>query len=123
MTTADTRKQLGAIAEQIAADHLTRQGYKIIKRNWRCRYGEIDLIAEIEGIIVIVEVRSRRLTGRFGTAHEAVTPKKQQQVRLMAQMYLMGLKGLEKPVRFDAACVHFHSNGEFDRIDHIQNAF
>ena len=80
-------KQLGRWGEEYAAVHLQSMGYELVARNWRCEYGEIDLVARHEGVWVFVEVKARR-TDDFGTPQEAVTPDKQRRLLEVAQVYL-----------------------------------
>ena len=84
-----TRIQLGAMGEALAVDHLTRMGLRILGRNWRCRYGELDVIAcdEATRTVVFVEVKTRTGDGYGGLAH-AVTPRKVQRLRRLAGLWL-----------------------------------
>lgn len=79
----DQRKAKGAMGEEAAALFLETLGYRILDRNWRCRSGEIDLIARQEHILVFIEVRSRS-SSKYGTPAESVTPRKITQVRQTA---------------------------------------
>jgi Holliday junction resolvase-like predicted endonuclease len=73
------RKETGAIAENIAADYLSKRGYKIRERNYRTREGEIDIIAEKDGTLVFAEVRAK--TGKsFGSAEESITERKKKRL-------------------------------------------
>lgn len=119
----DMRRQRGLAAESEAAAYLSRIGYVVSERNWRCRTGELDLIAADGDTIVIVEVRSRTAGGRFGTAVEAVTPRKQAQVRATAQVYLRfaGKEGMR--IRFDVVAVTFDRSGRLEALRHLQGAF
>jgi putative endonuclease len=90
----------GARAEALAADYLTRQGLAIGARNFRTRFGEIDLIARDGRTLVFVEVRMRR-SGRFGGAAESITARKRDRIVAAARGYLARL-GHEPPCRFDA---------------------
>jgi putative endonuclease len=119
-----TRKELGARGEQLAAEHLQQNGFRIVARNWRCRSGELDLIAENEEVLLFVEVRSRTNTGTFGTAQESIDVRKMRQVRETAQVYLH-MKQREEgvPVRFDVICATYHLDGSLISLDHIANAF
>ncbi|WP_018750898.1 YraN family protein [Paenibacillus sanguinis] len=119
----DERKERGRRAELAAAEHLLSLGYAIMERNWRCRSGEIDLIARQGDWIVIVEVRSRsgRAAG-FGTAAEAVTPRKIAQVRSTAAVYLHQNKQWAANVRFDVIAVTFDRT-ETIELEHIEGAF
>ena len=75
------------IGEDFAANLLELQGYRILERNFRCRMGEIDLIAEKDGEISFVEVKTRR-SARFGMPAEAVGAEKQRRMRRTAEFYL-----------------------------------
>jgi putative endonuclease len=86
-----TRVQLGAMGEALAVDHLTRMGLRILGRNWRCRYGELDVIAcdEATRTVVFVEVKTRTGDGYGGLPH-AVTPRKVSRLRRLAGLWLAG---------------------------------
>jgi putative endonuclease len=90
----------GAAAEALAARFLTGQGLDIVGRNYRCRGGEIDLIARDGTTLVFVEVRLRS-SRAFGGAAESITATKRRRLRLAAGRYLAGL-AREPPCRFDA---------------------
>ena len=90
----------GAAAEALAASYLATRGLTIVQRNYRCRGGEIDLIARDGEVLVFVEVRLRR-NRAFGTAAESITAAKRRRLRLAARHYLAQL-GREPPCRFDA---------------------
>jgi putative endonuclease len=84
-----TRAQIGALGEQLAVDHLTALGMRVLARNWRCRYGELDVIAtDASGrTLVFVEVKTR--TGdKFGGLPEAVTVAKVKRIRRLAALWL-----------------------------------
>lgn len=84
-----SRQQLGALGEQVAVDHLQALGWRILQRNWRCRYGELDLICADEQTAVFVEVKTR--TGdAFGGLEHAVTPQKIRRIRRLAGLWLAG---------------------------------
>lgn len=88
----------GEAAEQLAANFLTRQGLKVLERNYRCKGGEVDLICRDGRALVFVEVRLRS-NANFGGAAGSITPTKRRRVILAAQHYL-----LDKPLpqcRFD----------------------
>lgn len=100
MTTL-TRIQLGALGEQLAVGHLSSSGLRIITRNWRCRYGEIDVIAEdADGTVVFVEVKTRTGDGFGGLAH-AVTPQKVRRLRRLAGVWLAGQDQRWPAIRLD----------------------
>ncbi|MGN1415145.1 MAG: YraN family protein [Anaerovoracaceae bacterium] len=81
------RQTLGKLGEDLAAGLLTGEGYEILARNYRCRYGELDLIACRDGILTFVEVKTRQ-SSRFGAPAEAVTAEKQKKIRCTAACYL-----------------------------------
>ncbi|HEX6136828.1 MAG TPA: YraN family protein [Casimicrobiaceae bacterium] len=93
-------KTEGARAEALAAAYLARQGLAIVARNFRTRFGEIDLVARDGGTLVFVEVRMRRSAG-YGGAVESITAAKRARLLAAANGYLAGL-GREPPCRFDA---------------------
>ncbi|MFD2612984.1 YraN family protein [Paenibacillus gansuensis] len=120
-TPYDGRKATGKAGEEIAASYFEELGYRIVVRNWRCRFGELDIVAEDGDTVVIAEVRTRTGSERFGSAAESVTPQKQRKVRTLAQMYLSAEQKLESRLRFDVVAVLMVK----DKVDvkHIPNAF
>lgn len=106
----------GAIAEQLAADYLQRQGLQLVARNYRCRNGEIDLIVRQGDTLVFVEVRQRS-NPCFGDAAASIDRRKQQHLLRAAQHYLASLPQIP-PCRFDA--VLLDGTG---RIEWLQHAF
>ncbi len=90
---------LGAYGERLAADHLERQGLTILDRNWRCRFGEIDLVARDGATVVVCEVKTRT-TDRFGGPLAAITPQKATRLRRLAAAWLEA-HDLERTVRVD----------------------
>ena len=94
-------KLLGAWGEAQTADYLRRNGYKILAANYRTRFGEIDLIAQKDGILVFVEVKTRKF-GVNVRPSEQVTPKKLERIRLAGLSYLAETD-CRLPVRFDVA--------------------
>ncbi|MBP1961128.1 YraN family protein [Paenibacillus aceris] len=119
----DNRKQLGKLGEDAAEAFLSKQNYRIVARNWRCRTGELDIIAEQAGTLVFVEVRTRRSSGRFGLAKESVDIRKQLKVKETAQYYLHRFQKYELPVRFDVIAVEISTEGAAPHIEHIEGAF
>ncbi|TKH37433.1 YraN family protein [Paenibacillus polymyxa] len=117
----DQRKAKGAMGEEAAALFLENLGYRILERNWRCRSGEIDLIAKQEHILVFIEVRSRS-SSKYGTPAESVTARKITQVRQTAAVYLH-MNGMgESPIRFDMISVRL--SAETAAVtDHFIDAF
>jgi putative endonuclease len=100
MTTL-TRNQLGALGEQLAVEHLTSVGLRIVARNWRCRYGELDVIAAgPDRTLVFVEVKTRTGDG-FGGWEYAVTPVKVRRIRRLAGIWLAGQDQSWAAIRID----------------------
>lgn len=95
---------------------LKKDGYKILETNFKNKIGEIDIIAEKDGVIVFIEVKNRS-TYRFGRPIEAVDFRKQNKIKKVAEIYLMIKNKYYNDVRFDVVEV---SN---DNLEHIENAF
>ncbi|MBM5572305.1 MULTISPECIES: YraN family protein [Deefgea] len=93
----------GAAAEQRAADFIATQGLKLVARNWRCRFGEIDLIAKEGKTLIFIEVRARR-HAQFGGAASSIQRSKQEKLIRTAQLYLQSISPVP-PCRFDAICI------------------
>jgi putative endonuclease len=92
-----------------------RQGYRILERNFRCSYGEIDLIAEEEDELVFVEVKTRRGTA-YGLPEEAVTIRKQQKLVQVATYYLDLHQCMERAWRIDVVAVQMSIHGTLEEI-------
>jgi len=114
--TPDLRKQRGDDAETLAVHELERAGYSIVDRNYRCRLGELDIVARDGNTLVFVEVRSRADDDR-GSALATVTYRKQRQVAKVAKVYLAHRKPAFDECRFDVIGV---TDGE---LVHIKAAF
>ena len=106
----------GEQAETLAADFLCSKGLRIVARNYRSRYGEIDLIAREGGTVVFVEVRSRS-SEAYGGAAASITAAKREKLLKTARHYLAGITPLP-PCRFDAVLL----SGDPPRIEWIRNA-
>ncbi|CAM2897232.1 YraN family protein [Paenibacillus sediminis] len=119
----DNRKQKGQAAEEAAAQYLESQGYHILARNWRCRSGEIDIIAQMGDTLIFVEVRSRSGASAYGTPAESITPRKIKQVRDTAAVYLHMNHLSNRPIQFDAVAVMLSHDLHVQSLDHIKNAF
>jgi putative endonuclease len=109
------RQSLGRLGERMAGEALWAQGYYILERNFRCRYGEIDLVAEHEGELVFIEVKTRRGTS-FGRPEEAVTFRKQQKILEVAAFYLDMHHCSQRAWRIDVVAVQFSQAGKFEEI-------
>jgi putative endonuclease len=118
-------KALGRRGEDLAAEHFLRLGYRILARNHRTRWGELDLILadEAERTIVFCEVKSRRLGS--GDWRENLHERKRWQVRKMAAAWIN--TAIDRPhhaeLRFDAVGVTLDKDGGLVRLDHLQDVF
>ena len=110
----------GAWGEELALRYLTQQGYELVERNYRTRYGELDLILRHEDILVFVEVKLRRGVG-FGDPLEAVTPRKQAAIRTLAERYLLDRQPSFDTLRFDVVGILVGKGAP--RVVHIEDAF
>ncbi len=112
---------LGARGESIAAAFLKGQKYAIIERNYRCKAGEVDIVAREGKTLVFVEVKTRRNTS-YGPPQLAVTPFKQRQISKAALTWLAKKKLHDTSARFDVIAIILREH-EVPAIEHIKNAF
>jgi putative endonuclease len=118
---SDERRELGRLGEALAGARLEAAGLRVVARNWRCREGEIDLVAAGAGLLVFCEVKTRRGHG-YGTPAAAVTPVKQARLRRLAAAYLAVSPAPLRRVRFDLVAVTWPRGGEPDAV-HLEGAF
>lgn len=114
------KKSSGAWGEDLALKYMTSRGYKLVERNYRTRYGELDLILRKDELLVFVEVKLRRGIG-FGHPLEAVTPHKQATLRSLAEQYLADNDPDFDTLRFDV--VGILADRDEVRVSHIEDAF
>ncbi|QHW30083.1 YraN family protein [Paenibacillus rhizovicinus] len=125
----DPRRSIGVYGETIAVEYMLEKGYAVLDRNWRCRTGELDVVARTGNTIIIVEVRTRRAGGRFGTAVESVDFRKQFQVRSTAEVYLSMNKLHGSQIRFDVIAITLTQiesepvKYEVMELKHLESAF
>lgn len=112
---------LGARGEMVAWGHLTRNGYKILEKNYRCKIGEVDIIATKDGRLRFIEVKTRT-TEAFGRPEESVGSQKQHKLALLAEFYLKAKKLNDVPVSFEVVSILYPATGE-PQIRIIENAF
>jgi len=121
----DPRPRLGALGEQLAAEHLVRRGFEIVERNYRTRWGELDIIAFDGRTLAFCEVKTRRASPGGASPLEAVRALKRAQVRKMAGRWL--IERTERPraetLRFDAIGVTVDGAGRLLRLEHLEGAF
>jgi putative endonuclease len=123
MTTSKTdNKKTGNRGEDIASQFLEDNGYRIVRRNYRySTFGEIDIIASKDGVLVFVEVKTYR-TEEFGEPAMLVNQRKQDQLRKIAQIYLLQCK-IDQDCRFDVIGIKLSKDGTGSLVNHIENAF
>jgi putative endonuclease len=100
--TSLSRAEIGALGERLAVEHLRSLGLRVLTRNWRCRYGELDVIATDDAArtVVFVEVKTRT-SDQFGGVSQAVTPLKVRRLRRLAGLWLAAQDGTWATVRID----------------------
>ncbi len=118
----DPRKEVGAKGEKLAVKLLKRKGYKIVQRNYKCKLGEIDIIAKKDGTLVFAEVKTRQ-TKEFGPPQYAITAAKRKQISKVALFYIKKKRLREQSCRFDVIAITFSSESRKPNVEHIENAF
>ena len=122
---ADTRRSLGAWGEQLAGRHLRALGYQLVTRGWRCRLGELDIVAVDAATLVMVEVRTRRGTAR-GSAEESITPTKARRLARLALAYLDAREQAGDawlgPYRIDVIAITLDTRGTVQTLNHLESA-
>ncbi len=117
----DKNNARGVRGEDLAVDFLQKKGYRVLERNFRYGKGEIDIIAMNGDVLVFVEVKTRA-TARFGAPEEAITLRKQRQIRTTAEGYLAARNLADQLCRCDVVAIREEGNAE-PLINHIENAF
>jgi putative endonuclease len=128
---SDPRRELGARGEELAARHFEARGLEVVERNYRTRYGELDIVARDPRFLVFCEVKTRIVREGAG-AHDVLGPfaaigaRKQRQVRAMAREWLSdgrfdGVRPSE--LRFDAIGISFDATGHLLALEHLEAAF
>lgn len=115
------RKELGSRGEGIAARHLESLGFEILERNFRCKAGEIDIVARKGQLVAFVEVKTRR-PGPFGTAREQITDAKRRRIVKAARAYVADRGIAPAYYRFDVAAIDILPDGT-PSIELIADAF
>jgi len=120
VTTSD-HCALGKTGEDLACAELRRRGYAILARRFRTRDGEIDIVARDDGVLVFVEVKTRRSL-RFGLPRSSVTPRKQHRIARMAAAYLARHHPRARSCRFDVVEITLGDDGA-PRVEILRSAF
>jgi putative endonuclease len=111
---------IGKAGEEAALEYLLQQGYHVLERNYRCRFGEIDLIAQDGNTLAFIEVKTRR-SQRFGPAAAAITYEKQRHLVKASQVYLTQRRKVDELCRFDVVTIDLEAHTT--RIELIKDAF
>jgi putative endonuclease len=119
---ADPRVALGRWGEDLAVEHLCADGFEVLARNWRCREGELDVVARDRTVIVFVEVKTRSGTA-FGEPSEAVGPVKARRIRGLALRWLADHRPAGAgELRFDVVSI-VRGHGSLPVVQHLRGAF
>ena len=113
-------RDLGAFGEDLAEKFLQKNGYKILQRNFRSRFGEIDIVAQDKDVLVFVEVKAR-WSEKFGLPEEAITPWKLRSIIKTTQYFQLLNPKLPEALRIDLVAIELSSSGEVKRIEIIKN--
>ncbi len=114
------KQRLGKLGEDIAASYLQKQGYHILIRNYRIRYGEIDIVCTKDNVLIFVEVKTR-IGNQYGSPEESVTPRKLQDIKNTSEMYTLSRSDLPEAHRIDVIAIELDSEGRLLRIEQIRN--
>ncbi len=120
---------MGALGERLAAAHLESAGYRILERNFRTRFGELDLIAEDARVLIFCEVKSRVARGPPGPfgPFASIGREKRRRLRAMAREWLTSPQAPDRrrtyELRFDAIAVELGPDGRLIRLEHLEGAF
>ena len=116
----NTRIDIGKRGETLAISFLKKNGYRIIESNFRCRYGEIDIIAQDGKTVAFIEVKTKT-SNRFGSPTQAIDSRKQRQVSKTALAYISQKRLTNYSARFDVVGINI--KGSNSEIELIKNAF
>jgi putative endonuclease len=123
--TTDRRRELGALGEQLAAEHLARMDLRVVDRNFRTRWGELDIIACDQRTIVFCEVKTRIASSTDRSPLESIHTRKRAQVRRIAAQWLAQRHDHPRVqnLRFDAIGITLERDGRLLRLEHVEAAF
>ena len=117
-----TKSELGARGEGLARAFLKAKGYRLVATNYRCRSGEVDIIARDGSCLVFVEVRTRRGRGWFGTPQESISRRKKERMIATAETYIQDSQETPEDWRIDLVAVNIDSRGIVRPVEHLENA-
>ena len=115
------RQEVGKLGEKLAQNFLKRKGYHILETGFRCREGEIDIIAQQKDDLVFIEVRTKSSL-RFGTPEESITQKKKEKLITSASTYISTHQNIPSLWRIDVVAIEIDQKGKSKRIELIENA-
>ena len=115
------RQEIGKLGEKLAVGFLRKRGYRIRETNFRCREGEIDIVAQQKDYLVFVEVRTKSDLG-FGIPEESITQSKKERLVSSALSYISTHKNLPPLQRIDVVAIELDQGGKAKRIELIENA-
>ena len=115
------RKKIGATGEKLASNFLKNKGYRILESNFRCRHGEIDIIAQKRGCLIFIEVRTKS-SSAFGNPEESITAAKKEKLISTALTYLKTHANSPVQWRIDFIAIELNQEGKVNRIELIENA-
>ena len=116
-----SRRDLGDFGERVAKAHLEAKGYRILATKFRCREGEVDIVAERDGVVAFVEVKTRR-GDAMGAAVEAIDARKAARLLLAADAYGLDRPGLPEDRRIDLIAIDLDARGKVLSVEHIESA-
>ena len=119
----DARHRLGVLGERLAAEHLVRRGFQILERNYRTRWGELDIIAYDGRTLAFCEVKTRMHGG--GIPFDAIRRAKRARIRKLAGTWMneRTARPYAAAIRCDAIAVTFDRDGRLAAIEHLEAAF
>jgi putative endonuclease len=115
------RQEVGKLGEKTARKFLKKRGYHIRETGFRCRHGEIDIVAQKKDYLVFVEVRTKSNLD-FGTPEESITQAKKERLVASALTYTNTHQNLPSLWRIDVVAIELDNEGKPERIEHIENA-
>jgi putative endonuclease len=115
-------KTLGKIGEDYATQFLRKNGYAVLRRNWRCALGEIDIVAQEKDFIAFVEIKTRK-SASFGPGYSSVNSAKQLKLIKLAHMYLKRYGLSDRPCRIDIISIDMERDGSVLNIELLKDAF
>jgi len=116
-----SRRDLGDFGERVARAHLEAKGYRILATKFRVREGEVDIVAERDGVVAFVEVKTRR-SDAMGSALEAIDGRKAQRLLLAAEAFAQQHPELPPDRRIDLIAIDLDATGRVVSLQHIESA-